>query len=169
VNPESDARYRDYWQTYHELMERRGVTPDTARAVMRTNTTAIGAIAVHRGDADSVICGTFGQYLWHLKYVREVLARGGLRPHGALSPDDPGRRAAVHGRHPSTRCRRPNRSPKPTCGAVRHARRFGVTPKVALCSHSSTLATLTAIPAAGCAPRWKSWTRARWISNMKAR
>ena len=57
-------------------MERRGVTPDTARAVLRTNSTAIGAIAVHRKDADSLICGTFGQYLWHLKYVREVLARG---------------------------------------------------------------------------------------------
>jgi malate dehydrogenase (oxaloacetate-decarboxylating)(NADP+) len=47
--------------TYHELMARRGVTPDVARAVMRTNTTAIAAIMVHRGEADSMICGTFGQ------------------------------------------------------------------------------------------------------------
>lgn len=62
VNPESDHRYRDYWTTYHELMQRRGVTPDIARAVLRTNTTAIAGVAVHRGDADSMICGTFGEF-----------------------------------------------------------------------------------------------------------
>ncbi|EDQ04919.1 malic enzyme, partial [Sulfitobacter indolifex HEL-45] len=52
VNPENDPRYRDYWETYHSLMCRRGVSPDIARAVMRTNTTAIGAVMVHRGEAD---------------------------------------------------------------------------------------------------------------------
>ena len=85
VNPENDPRYREYWTTYHSLMERRGVTPDLARAVMRTNTTAIGAVMVHREEADSMICGIFGQYLWHLRYVTEVLATGGLHPIGALS------------------------------------------------------------------------------------
>ena len=49
VNPEDDPRYRDYWTTYHQIMARKGVTPDLARAVMRTNTTAIGAVMVHRG------------------------------------------------------------------------------------------------------------------------
>jgi malate dehydrogenase (oxaloacetate-decarboxylating)(NADP+) len=73
VDPEDDPRFRDYWQTYHQIMERRGVTPDLARAIMRTNTTAIGAVMVHREEADSLICGTFGQYLWHLNYVRQVL------------------------------------------------------------------------------------------------
>ncbi|MEY2961444.1 MAG: hypothetical protein RLZ60_1274, partial [Pseudomonadota bacterium] len=63
VNPENDPRYYDYWTTYHSLMERQGVTPDLAKAIMRTNTTAIGAIMVQRGEADSMICGTFGQYL----------------------------------------------------------------------------------------------------------
>ena len=62
VNPENDPRYRDYWETYHNLMCRRGVSPDIARAVMRTNTTAIGAVMVHRGEADSLICGTFGEF-----------------------------------------------------------------------------------------------------------
>ena len=137
INPQSDIRYRDYWQTYNELMARRGVTPDTARAVLRTNTTAIGAVAVHRGDADSLICGTFGQYLWHLKYVREVLARGGLRPHGALSlmiqQDGPLFIADTAVNPVPT----PEQIVETTCGAVRHAKRFGVTPKVALCSHSS--------------------------------
>lgn len=137
VNPASDARYRDYWQTYHELMARRGVTPDTARAVLRTNTTAIAAIAVQRGDADSLICGTFGQYLWHLKYVREILARGGLRPHGALSlmiQEDGPLFIADTAVNPVPT---PEQIVETTIGAVRHAKRFGVTPKVALCSHSS--------------------------------
>jgi malate dehydrogenase (oxaloacetate-decarboxylating)(NADP+) len=137
VNPASDSRYRDYWQTYHELMERRGVTPDTARAVLRTNSTAIGAIAVHRGDADSLICGTFGQYLWHLKYVREVLARGGLRPHGALSlmiQEDGPLFIADTAVNPVPT---PEQIVETACGAARHAKRFGVKPKVALCSHSS--------------------------------
>ena len=137
VNPESDARYRDYWQTYHQLMERRGVTPDIARAVLRTNTTAIGAIAVHRGDADSLICGTFGQYLWHLGYVRQILARGSLRPHSALSlmiqEDGPLFVADTHVNAVPT----PEQIAETVCGAVRHARRFGVMPKVALCSHSN--------------------------------
>ncbi len=85
VNPENDPRYRDYWETYHTLMARQGVTPDIARAIMRTNTTAIGAVMVHRDEADSLICGTFGQYSWHLNYVSQILARDGLRPVGALS------------------------------------------------------------------------------------
>lgn len=137
VNPESDHRYRDYWGSYHELMQRRGVTPDIARAVMRTNTTAIGAIAVHRGDADSLICGTFGQYLWHLNYVEQVLARDGLRPQGALSlmilEDGPLFVADTQVNAVPT----PAQIADSIVGAARHARRFGVTPKVALCAHSN--------------------------------
>ncbi|WP_149142644.1 NADP-dependent malic enzyme [Gemmobacter caeruleus] len=137
VNPENDARYRDYWGSYHELMARRGVTPDLARAILRTNTTAIGAIAVHRGDADSLICGTFGQYLWHLKYVTEVLGRDGLAPHGALSlmimEDGPLFIADTQVNALPT----PAQIAQTVLGAVRHAKRFGVTPKVALCSHSN--------------------------------
>ena len=137
INPQSDHRYRDYWGSYHELMQRRGVTPDVARAVIRTNTTAIGAVAVHRGDADSMICGTYGQYLAHLNVVREVLARNGLRPHGALSmmilEDGPLFVADTHvNAVPS-----PEQIAETAIGAARHARRFGVVPKIALCSHSS--------------------------------
>jgi malate dehydrogenase (oxaloacetate-decarboxylating)(NADP+) len=137
VNPESDHRYRDYWQAYHDLMARQGVTPDIARAVMRTNTTAIAAIAVHRGDADSMICGTFGQYLWHMNYVRQVLARDGLHPQGALSlmvlEDGPLFIADTQVNPQPT----PDQIALNAIGAARHARRFGVTPKVALCSHSN--------------------------------
>jgi malate dehydrogenase (oxaloacetate-decarboxylating)(NADP+) len=136
VNPEDDPRYRDYWGTYHELMARRGVTPDTARAIMRTNTTAIAAVMVHRGEADSMICGTFGQYLWHLKYVRQILARGGLHPVGALSlmilEDGPLFVADTHVYPEPT----PEQIAACVIGAARHVRRFGLAPKVALCSHS---------------------------------
>ncbi len=136
VNPENDPRYRDYWETYHTLMARRGVTPDIARAVMRTNTTAIGAVMVHRGEAESLICGTFGQYLWHLKTVREVLARDGLHPQGALSlmilEDGPLFIADTHVHAEPT----PEQIALSVIGAARHARRFGMEPKVALCSHS---------------------------------
>jgi len=137
VNPENDPRYRDYWETYHGLMARRGVTPDTARAILRTNTTAIGAIMVHRGEADSLICGAFGQYLWHLNYVRQVLARDGLRPVGALSlmilPEAGPLFIADTQINPEPT---PQQLADSAIGAARHARRFGVVPKVALCSHS---------------------------------
>ncbi|MDB5664553.1 NADP-dependent malic enzyme [Cypionkella sp.] len=137
INPESDHRYRDYWGSYHELMARQGVTPDIARAVMRTNTTAIAAIAVHRGDAESMICGTFGQYLWHLGYVRQILARDGLHPRSALSlmilEDGPLFIADTQINAVPT----PEQIAETVIGAVRHAKRFGVTAQVALCSHSS--------------------------------
>nr|MCU0802116.1 phosphate acyltransferase [Paracoccaceae bacterium] len=136
VNPENDPRYRDYWGTYHELMARRGVTPDIARAVMRTNTTAIAAVMVHRDEADSMICGTFGQYLWHLNYVRQILARGGLHPQAALSlmilEDGPLFIADTHiNAEPN-----PHQIMETVIGAARHVRRFGLTPKIALCTQS---------------------------------
>jgi malate dehydrogenase (oxaloacetate-decarboxylating)(NADP+) len=136
VNPEHDPRYRDYWMAYHKLMARDGVTPDLAKAIMRTNTTAIGAIMVHRGDANSLICGTFGQYLWHLKYVNEILGSPKLHPIGALSlmilEDGPLYIADTHVNQQPT----PEQIAETVIGAARHVRRFGVTPKVALCSHS---------------------------------
>ncbi|WP_298261032.1 NADP-dependent malic enzyme [uncultured Litoreibacter sp.] len=136
VNPNDDPRYRDYWQTYHRIMARRGVTPDLARAIMRTNTTAIGAVMVHRGDADSLICGTFGQFLWHLNYVSQVLGDAELHPVGALSlmilEDGPLFVADTHV-HPEPTS---EQIAETVIAAARHVRRFGVEPKIALCSHS---------------------------------
>ncbi len=136
VNPENDPRYRDYWGTYHELMARRGVTPDIARAVMRTNTTAIGAVMVHREEADSMICGTFGQYLWHLNYITQLLGTEALHPVGALSlmilEDGPLFIADTHVHNDPT----PEQIMETAMGAARHVRRFGLTPKVALCASS---------------------------------
>ena len=136
VNPENDPRYYEYWNSYHELMQRRGVSPDLAKAIMRTNSTAIGAIMVHRGDADSLICGTFGEYRWHLNYVEQVLGNGNLHPHGALSlmilEDGPLFIADTHVRQLPT----PEELAEITIGAARHARRFGIEPKIAFCSQS---------------------------------
>ena len=136
VNPENDPRYRDYWQTYHSLMDRNGVTPDLARAVMRTNTTAIGAVMVHREEADSLICGTFGQYLWHLNYLTQILATDGLHPVGALSLmilEDGPLFVADTQVHPEPTA---SQIAETVIAAARHVRRFGLAPKIALCSHS---------------------------------
>ncbi|MBU2960729.1 NADP-dependent malic enzyme [Citreicella sp. C3M06] len=136
VNPESDERYTDYWRDYHELMKRQGVTPDLARAILRTNTTAIAALMVRRNDADSMICGTFGQYSWHLNYIRQVLETGDLCAAGALSlmilDEGPLFVADTH----------VTLEPDGTTlartveAAARHVRRFGIEPRIALCSRS---------------------------------
>ncbi|MGF1552835.1 MAG: NADP-dependent malic enzyme [Paracoccaceae bacterium] len=137
-DPTDDPRYRDYWETYHAIMERRGGTPDLARTIIRTNATAIAAVMVHRGDAHSLICGSFGTYLWHLKYVTEVLAGGpeGLHPQGALSPVimETGTIfiADSQVRHEPS----PEEVAQSAIAAARHIRRFGIVPKVALLSHS---------------------------------
>ena len=136
VNPQNDPRFREYWEAYLEIMERKGVTPALAREIMRTNTTAIGAIMVKRGEADSLICGTFGQYLWHLKYIEEILSGDGLKPVGALSMmilESDVLFVADCNIHPNPSA---EEIAEIVIGAARHTKRFGVTPKIALCSHS---------------------------------
>ncbi len=117
-------------------MERRGVTPDLAKAIMRTNTTAIAAVMVQRGEADSMICGTFGEFRWHLNYVTQVLGSPTLRPHGALSlmilEDGPLFIADTYVHQlPDA-----EQLAEIAIGAARHARRFGLQPNVAFCSQS---------------------------------
>ncbi|MEM6890072.1 MAG: NADP-dependent malic enzyme [Pseudomonadota bacterium] len=136
VNPENDPRYRDYWETYHQLMARRGITPDLSRAIMRTNNTAIGAVMVYRGEAESLICGTFGEFRWHLNYVDQVLGTEELCARGTLSmmilEDGPLFIADTHVHsRPS-----PEQIADIVVGAARHVRRFGLEPNIALCSQS---------------------------------
>ncbi len=86
VNPEEDARYGDYWRHFHGLMERKGVSPDTARTIVRTNSTVIASLMVARGDADAMICGTYGEYPWHLRYLMDILGLAkGVHRASALS------------------------------------------------------------------------------------
>lgn len=118
-------------------MAREGVTPETAEAILRTNATAIGAVMVHRGEADSLICGTFGQYKGHLKYVQQILGREGRNPVGALSmmmlEQGPLFVADTHiNLDPSA-----EQLVDIVLAAARHVRRFGVEPKIALSSSSS--------------------------------
>ncbi|HUS53052.1 MAG TPA: NADP-dependent malic enzyme [Thermohalobaculum sp.] len=141
-DPTNDPRYREYWETYHARLERRGVTPDLARTILRTNTTAIAAVMVYRGDADSMICGTFGQYLWHLRYVTELLtgmpdgSGGELRPIGALSPVILDEGVIFIGDSQVNHDPTAEQIAKTAIAAARHIHRFGIEPKVALLSHS---------------------------------
>ena len=86
VNPEDDPRYRDYVSLFHSLVGRDGVTPDTARQVVRTNTTVIGALAVKRGEADALICGLQGRYIKHVRDIRSIIGlQDGVADVSALS------------------------------------------------------------------------------------
>src|SRR5690606_37504742 len=73
INPEDDPRYREYVSLFHSLVGRKGVTPDTARTIVRTNTTVIGALAVRRGEADALICGLEGRFIKHARDIRSVI------------------------------------------------------------------------------------------------
>ena len=138
VDPESDPRYHEYWTTYHRLMERKGVSPDFARALVRTRSTVIAALMLRRGEADAMLCGAIGQYHRHLRHLVDIL---GLVP-GASAPaalsalilqkgifflcdtyvvDEPSAEQVV----------------EMTMRAADAVRHFGIEPKVALLSHSN--------------------------------
>lgn len=137
-NPENDPRYRDYWQLYHNLMERKGVSPEAAKTIIRTNTTAIAAIMLKRGEADAMICGTYGQYMWHQRYVINVIGRRQdcsitaalsvlIMPAGTIFLAD-----TYVNPDPT-----PEELAEITLLAAEEVRRFGIEPKVALLSHSN--------------------------------
>ncbi|MCY1229368.1 NAD-dependent malic enzyme [compost metagenome] len=73
INPEDDPRYRDYVSLYHDLVGRKGVNLDTARTLVRTDCTVIGALAVHRGEADALICGLQGSFIKHASDIRAII------------------------------------------------------------------------------------------------
>jgi malate dehydrogenase (oxaloacetate-decarboxylating)(NADP+) len=142
IDPNDDPRYREYWETLHGLLDRQGVTPDMARTIMRTNTTAIAAVAVRRGDADSMICGSSGQYRFHLDWVERILgglddgSGGTLHPIGALSPLILDQGVIFIADSQVNLDPTPEQVAETCIGAARHIRRFGVVPKIALLSHS---------------------------------
>jgi len=86
INPEDDPRYRDYVTLFHSLVGRSGVTPETARTIVRTNTTTIAALAVKRGEADGMLCGLEGRYIKHVRDIRSVVGvQDGVKDVSALS------------------------------------------------------------------------------------
>jgi malate dehydrogenase (oxaloacetate-decarboxylating)(NADP+) len=138
VNPEFDPRYRDYWSTYHQLAERKGVSPEYARIQMRRNQTLIGAMMIHKGQADGMLCGTFGTHSEHLHYIDQVIGlRPGVRHYAAMNAIIlPARSVFLCDTYVSDDPDAEHIADM-TLLAVEEVRRFGVVPKVALLSASS--------------------------------
>ncbi|MFN0300471.1 MAG: NADP-dependent malic enzyme [Burkholderiales bacterium] len=138
VNPESDPRYRDYWKTYYALTKRRGVTEHDARLEMRRSHTLIGIIMVHRGEADAMICGPYGTYADHLRYVDQVIGlRAGVSNYYAMNVLLlPKRTVFICDTYVNVDPTA-EQIAEMTILAAEEVRRFGITPKVALLSHSS--------------------------------
>jgi len=138
INPESDPRYRAYWTEYYRLTQRKGISQAYAKIEMRRRQTLIGAMAIHRGDADGMLCGTFGTHGLHLNFVDQVLGRrSGVGIYAAMN-------AVLLPEH-TVFIADTNVNVDPTAEeiaeitllAAEEIRRFGITPKVALLSHSS--------------------------------
>jgi malate dehydrogenase (oxaloacetate-decarboxylating)(NADP+) len=138
VNPESDPRYRDYWTTYHKLTERKGVSPQYAKIEMRRRLTLIGAMMIHKGEADGMLCGTFGTHQLHLEYIDQVIGkRPGVNRYAAMNALMlPGNTVFICDTYVNVD---PDAEAiaEMTILAAEEIRRFGINPKVALLSHSS--------------------------------
>ena len=138
INPESDPHYRSYWMEYHRQTGRRGVTQNYAKIEMRRRHTLIGAMTVHMGDADGMLCGTFGNHHAHLEFVDQVIGpRKGVTTYAAMNAVMlPTRTLFIADTYINA---------DPTAEqvaaiailAAEEIRRFGITPKVALLSHSN--------------------------------
>lgn len=138
INPEFDPRYRAYWQEYWQLTCRKGVTEQYAKIEMRRRHTLIGTMMIRMGDADGMICGTFGNHDVHLHYIDQVLGkRPSARVYAAMSILMlPGRQLALVDTHvnvdPSA-----EEIAEITLMAAEELLRFGIEPNVALLSHSN--------------------------------
>ena len=146
VNVEQDHRYRDFWQTYHRMGERKGVTVQVAKIEMRRRLTLIGAMLLYKGDVDGLICGTWGTTALHLNYIDQVIGKRHSAPVGSNLDVQvyacmnglmlPGRQVFVVDTHV-------NYDPtaqelaRITVMAAEEMLRFGITPKAALLSHSN--------------------------------
>jgi malate dehydrogenase (oxaloacetate-decarboxylating)(NADP+) len=138
INPEWDERYRDYWTEYYRLTQRKGISQAYAKIEMRRRQTLIGAMAIHRGDADGMLCGTFGTHGLHLNFIDQVLGRrSGVGIYAAMNavllPEHTVFIADTHVNADPTA----EEIAEITLLAAEEIRRFGITPKVALLSHSS--------------------------------
>ena len=138
VNVEQDHRYRDFWQTYHRMTERKGVTAQVAKIEMRRRLTLIGAMLLHKGDVDGLICGTWGTTLTHLPYIDQVIGkRAGVHTYacmnGLLLPDRQLFLVDTHVNYDPTA----QQLAEITTLAAEEMMRFGIRPKAALLSHSN--------------------------------
>ena len=138
INPDYDERYRDYWHSYYELTSRKGVTQEYAKLEMRRRHSLIGAMMIKKGDADGMICGTFGTTDLHLKYIDQVLGRrAGACVYAAMNVLVlPERQVVIVDTHVNED---PNANELAaiTIMAAEEMRRFGLSPRAALLSHSN--------------------------------
>ena len=138
VNVEQDHRYRDFWQTYHRMMERSGVTVQMAKIEMRRRLTLIGSMLLHKGDVDGLICGTWGTTALHLDYIDQVIGkRAGVNTYACMNGLIlPGRQVFLLDTHvnydPTA-----EQLAEITTLAAEEMMRFGIKPKAALLSHSN--------------------------------
>ena len=138
INPEQDERYREYWMEYFKLTARRGVSLQYAKVEMRRRLTLIGAMMIHKGHADGMICGTFGTHALHVEYIERVIGRrAGVKHMYAMNLLMLPKRIVficdTYINHDPTA----EQVAEMTILAAEEIRRFGVVPKVALLSHSS--------------------------------
>ena len=138
VNQDDDPRYKDYWQGYYEKNKRKGVSIELARRDVRRKTTLIGALLVENGDADGMICGTFSHYQLHLDYVQSVVGKkegvSDFYAMNAVLMQDRNIFIADTYIHEDPTA---EQLAEMTVLAAEQLRRFGITPRVALVSHSS--------------------------------
>jgi len=138
INPEDDPRFREYVDLYLQLVGRRGVIPEAARTIVRTNTTVIGALALKRGEADALICGLEGRYEKHLRDVRQIIGkRPNVRDFSALSLMISQRGATFFADTYVTFNPTAEEIAEATVLAAEEIKRFGITPRAALVSHSN--------------------------------
>jgi len=138
VNPELDPRYRDYWNSYHKLVERKGVSPEYAKVEMRRRHTLIGAMLMYKGEADGMLCGTFGTHALHLHYIDQVIGLApGVRHYAAMNALVlPNRTVFICDTY-VTADPDAEHIAEMTILAAEEVRRFGLNPKVALLSASN--------------------------------
>ena len=138
VNTENDHRFRDYWQSYHAMLQRKGVTAQLAKIEMRRRLTLIGSMLLHKGEVDGLICGTWGSTAMHLEYIDQVIGkRPGVKTYACMNGLIlPGRQVFLVDTHV-------NYDPTAealaeiTVLAAEELKRFGVQPRAALLSHSN--------------------------------
>ncbi|MEY5097960.1 MAG: hypothetical protein RJA36_679 [Pseudomonadota bacterium] len=138
VNPESDSRFRQYWEAYHKLMGRNGATPDMAKAAVRRSNTIIASLMVRLGDADAMICGLVGKYETHLERIENILGRKPeAKQFAALNALMTDRGPLFIADTYVNDCPDAEQLAEIAWLAVQEVQRFGIPPKVAFLSHSS--------------------------------